>query len=432
MKYSLGIISIKKVGVGMREIKEMSLDRDLNDYVELAYNSYPSFKDNSFEGKEKFKELIRIRFNDPTSKYFGMFDDDVLIGAMRIITFEMNLFNVIVKAGGVASVAVDLMFKKQKVARELILFYEQYFNNLGIPIVSLLPFNPKFYKKMGYGLGTKLNQYKIKATDFPIDSNEADIRFITCKSQVDELLAFHDKVVKQTHGMFNRMVDEIYDIENNSDIKIVANYNEEDKIDGYFIYEFENGKDGNYTINNMFIKEFNYTNITAFEKLLGFIKKQDDQVNLVIINTLDDNFAYVFDNCLNDTNNYTDYGFLETNTQYIGPMYKILDVKHCFKLYNYRNYNNVNVNFKIIVVDESNNFTECIINLESGNIIVDASDYNVTIKMNIAYFSALFIGSTSVLGLYRLGLLEIDNLAYLNILDLAFYTPFKPRCNSDF
>lgn len=421
----------------MREIREMTLDC-LDEYVELAYNTYPSFKDNTDEGKEQFKKLATLRITDPNSVYYGMFEGDKLIAAMRLLDFNMNFFGRITTASGLASLAVHLMHKKEKIAKTMVDFYENLYRERNLPIATLLPFKPDFYKKMGYGLGTKMNQYRIPAERFPGYFSDVDLRFMKSEQDKDEVLSFHKRIVASTHGMFEKMVDEIDDLYNNVDNRIIASYDDTGAIDAYLIFEFVNGKEDNYTINNMHIKELQYTTSTSLDKILGFIKKQDDQVNMVVYNTQDEYFANKIDNPLNDTLNYVDFGYMETNTQSIGVMYKILDVEQAFKMYDYRNYNNADFNAKFNVQDETGDIKSVIVCFEDGKAKVFSNEKaektitKVEVDIHIVDFSALFVGSATFAGLEKLGLVKINDTSYLQKLDLAFYTPYKPICNTDF
>ena len=164
------------------------------------------------------------------------------------------------------------------------------------------------------------------------------------------------------------------------------------------------GKQGIITVNNIYMKEFVYENADVLNKLLGFLRKQEDQVNLVIFNSEDEYFYYLFDDPRNDSLNYIPYGYLETNTQAVGVMYKIFDIKEAFLKCSHRNYNNSNLGVKFVV---KNDFfkkeDEIIINFNNGIIDFTKKTYDVIAKMNISDFSSLFMGSAGAKGLFELG-----------------------------
>jgi hypothetical protein len=283
---------------------------------------------------------------------------------------------------------------------------------------------------MGYGFGSKINRYRIKASNFPKYKDTSSLKFLDYFN-IDEIITTYNEYQKQNHGILNKISDEIYDLKVNSKNIIVGNYNNKD-LTGYLIFEFEEGNDNNYTLTNMIIKEFVYLDNTTFKKLLGFINKQTDQINLVQIDICNENFYHIFDNCLNDSNNYIPYGYLETNTQAIGPMYKILDIDLALNKYNYRNYNNVNLDLRLNIINECDNIEEHIIKFRQGFITTKQDNYDVSMTISINHFSSLFIGAISINDLYQYGLIEVDDLSYLDILNLAFIVLNKPQCNTDF
>lgn len=415
----------------MREIKRLN-EKHIDQYTDIAYNTYPSFKELEEEAMEEYKKItIATMKDDPDVQFHGMFEDKKLIAVMRLFDFKMNCFGRVIPVSGVGFLGVHLMHKKEKAAKTMIEFYEKVYKEKNIPIGMLLPFRPDFYKKMGYGIGTKLDQYRLAPSRIPAYYGKSDLRYI--KDDFQGILDCHRRVAEKTHGMIMKIKDEIRDLKSDPYNKIIANYNDHGHIDGYIVFQFQNAKEGNYTINNIYVKELIYENIDALKKILGFLRKQDDQVNLVIFNTMDKNFHYLFDNPLNDSLNYIDYGFMESNSQAVGVMYKLLDIKRAFQQLSYRNYNNVNMIIRFLVEDElAKDEIETIVKFKDGQASIGEEDYQATVKMKLANFSSLFLGATSVKGLYNLGLLELDNLNLLDDLDRGFYSSSKPVCYTDF
>lgn len=415
----------------MREIRKLN-NSNIDDYTDIAYNAYPSFKNLEEDALKEYKnEIEEILNKDPDVTFYGMFEEEKLIAVIRLFDFKMNCFGKILPVSGAGFLGVHLMHKKEKAAKEMMDFYEEVYKKRNIPIGMLLPFRPDFYKRMGYGIGTKINQYRLPPSRIPAYYGESDLRYV--KDDFENLLACHERIVKKTHGMIMKIRDEIIDLKNDPYNKIIGNYDKEGKINGYIVFKFENGKEGNYTVNNIYVKELIYENIDVLKKILGFLRKQDDQANLVIFNTMDENFHYLFDNPLNDSLNYIPYGYIESNTQGVGAMYKIFNVKEGFKQLSHRDYNNVNINVRFLIKDNMTEKTEeVIVNFVDGSANLNHTEYDVSMKIKRSDFSSLFLGCTSVKGLYNLGLLEIDKKEFLRNLDLLFYKNEKPVCYTDF
>jgi predicted acetyltransferase len=416
----------------MRKIRQLN-ETHIDAYSDIAFNAYPSFKDLSSEAVKKYKDTVaHIIETDPNVTFYGMFEGEKLIAVMRLFDFTMNYFGKMIPASGIGFLGVHLMHKKEKCAKAMVEFYEKLYRSRGIPIGLLLPFRPDFYNKMGYGIGTKMNQYRLPANRIPAYFGHSDIRYVEI-DDIKKILDCHSRVAEKTHGMIIKINDEIRDLVNDPYNKIIGHYDGKGNITGYIVFKFQNAKEDNYTINNIYIKELIYENTDVLKKLLGFLRKQEDQVNLVIFNTEDEHFHYLFDNPLNDSLNYIPYGNLESNTQAVGVMYKIFDIKKAFEQCSHRNYNKSNINIRLLVYDEiEKEEDEIIVNFEEGVSIINRNKYDVTLKIKLADLSSLFLGSVSVMGLYRLGIIELDNLDLLEEVDRTFYCPQKPVCYTDF
>lgn len=416
----------------MREILKLD-ESHIDAYSDIALNSYPSFKDLSEDGIKEYKEIVRQTMRDDKNvTFYGMFEEEKLVAVMRLFDFSMNLFGEMAPASGLGYLGVHLMHKKEKCAKEMIEFYEDIYREKSIPIALLLPFRPDFYKKMGYGFGTKMNQYRLPIWSIPAYFGNNDIRYID-NNDIESLIECHSRAVKKTHGMIMKIDDEIRNLVSDPYNKIIGNYDSEGNLNGYMVFQFQNAKADNYTINNIYMEELIYEDSLVLKKLLGFLRKQEDQVGLVIFNTEDEYFHYLFDNPLNDSLNYIPYGNLESNTQAVGLMYKILDVRKAFEQSTHRNYNNSNLNIRFLIYDEmKKQEEEVIVNFENGKVNIKDKKYDATLRMNLANFSSLFLGSASVIGLYKLGILELDHLDLLEEIDRTFYYPQKPVCSTDF
>lgn len=416
----------------MREIKELDHSH-IDAYTDIAFNAYPSFKNFNEDALIEYKSTaLLIMDSDPVVTFYGLFEEDELIGVMRIFDFEMNVFGKVMPVAGLGFLGVHLMHKKKGVARDLIEFYEKNYLKKNMPISMLLPFRPDFYKRMGYGFGTKMNQYRIPSRFLPSYKTEGKIKYLK-ESDLHKLLGCHERVVLKSHGRIKKFGDEIRDLFGDAFNRVVGHYDENGRLGGYMVYKFSNAKEGNYTINHIYVKEMVYENPTVLKGLMSYLKNQDEQVELVIFNTEDEHFHNIFDNPLNDTKNYIPYGYLETNTQAVGVMYKLLDINMAFENCSHRNYNGVAAKVRFLIMDDfTKDEIQIAVHFDGTKAVLNESDFDMTVKIKHSDFSSLFLASTSVIGLYNLGLLEIDDESKLANLDLAFYYPQKPVCYTDF
>lgn len=430
-------------------------------YIEIAFNAYPSFKDFSPEGKASYKaEALEIMAKDPIVTFFGMFEEETLIAVMRIFDFQMNCFGKVIPVTGLGFLGVHLLYKKQGIAKAMVDFYEDYTRSKQRAIGLLLPFRPDFYKRMGYGLGTKLNQYRLRPDQLPYkDSNLRStyrLKYLEA-GDLEALLSCHNRAVGTTHGMIQKFGDEIRPLFGDAFNHIVGVYKNtsasvsgssdafipaDAPLVGYMVYQFKNGKAGNYTITDLIVKEWVFENADCHQVLLNFLYTQKDQIRLVVINTEDQDFYHLIDNPLNDTHNYIPYGYLETNTQAIGAMYKLVDLKGAFLACQHRNYNGESLRLHLSIKDNYKGLPleTLVITFEGGQVTrctPSDAEWDVAIEMTIADFSVLFLGIAGFKALYHLGLIAINPhqmplATALDQLDRLFYTWQKPVCYTDF
>src|SRR5699024_1757825 len=128
----------------MREIKKLGIE-DIDAYHKITVNAYPQGKDLSPEGIETYKEDIATMLREEEAIHFyGLFEGEELFDVMCIFDLHTNLFGKIEIVTGLEFLSVDMVHKQQKIARDLIKFYEDDSLERGYPVGTLLPFRPDF------------------------------------------------------------------------------------------------------------------------------------------------------------------------------------------------------------------------------------------------------------------------------------------------
>ena len=400
-------------------------------FADIAINAYPGTTQNTKEFRERFiNNLINIQENEDSIDFFGLFQNNKLVGGMRIHYYKMNLFQKIADVGGVGLVAVDLMHKKEKVAKDLICYFIDFFREKNVSMVSLYPFRPDFYKKMGFGHGVKMNQYKIEASCLPKADSKEGVRFLD-ESDKDRILDCYTQYVLSKHGMFFKTDYELNNLFKNPDHKIVGYFNGS-HLEGYIVFVFEKGE--HFLINHLVVKEFIYENPTVLLKLCGFLQSQGDQIQRVIINTQDDSLEFLVDDARNGTNHLIPSVYHETNTSGTGIMYRVVNIRKFLGDLRGFDFNNQICTFKLNVIDSLLMKTESfIINVEGGNLIIDGQDkYDFEITMDSAEFSSMFMGVIDPVRLYQYEKLQISDPSYLGKLHALFKNHEKPFCVTAF
>lgn len=418
----------------MSEIRKLKTS-ELKEFVEIVTNAYPgAMRNRTTEFKETLlTRLIERQTDDSSIDFFGLFRENQLLGGMRIHDYQMNLFSKIIPIGGVGQVAVDLLHKKEKVAKELIDAFINTYLEKGVNIVALYPFRPDFYKKMGFGYGPKIHQYQFIPESFPKSNTKFGIIYLTVedKAEVNEC---YTRYMKNTHGMFLKTEFELDAMFKNPD-NILIGFEEDHQIKGYILFAFEKKSQTNFVHNDLIIKEFIYETPEALLQLSTFLHTQADQVNRVIWNTQEENAHFLAEDPRNGTHNLIPSVYHESNTSGVGLMYRIINVKGIFEDLKDHNFNFVNAKLKLTINDSllPQNNLELILHAKYGWAkIVENGDYDVEVSLDVSDFSSLLMGVVTFKELYFFGKAKLSHHNDWGKINQLFAATEKPRCMTAF
>ncbi|WP_043933561.1 GNAT family N-acetyltransferase [Bacillus sp. EB01] len=410
------------------EIKKLNRE-ELLEFADITVQAYPANRENTDEYKQKLADTyFKNQEESGNTEYYGLFRDSKLLGGMRLNTFEMNFFGIIVRTGGIGSVAVDLLHKKEKVAKALVEFYLRHFREQGVSYAMLYPFRPDFYKKMGFGYGPKMNQYRITPNSFPLVSKEG-LSLLTAGDQ-EKIKECHNRYAARTHGMIMKTDWDSAAIFKNPDNRVVGAI-EGDQLKGYLIFGFEPAASSNFLRNNLVIREMVYETPDALACLATFLHTQSDQIERVIINTQDDALEFMLGDVRNGSGNLIPSVYHESNTAGVGIMYKVLDFDSLISDLEGRNFNGVSTCFSLTVTDsfELNEPRKLGLRFTNGIIsTAELQEAEFDIELDIADLSSLFIGAVDARRLYGYGRLRISDSSFFEMVVRAFQSPEKPIC----
>ncbi len=312
----------------MDEIRPVSLN-DIDEVARIAAMAYPGSNLLGTEGRQQFAERVKSTLeNDPNVSYHGCYRDGQLVGIMKWYDFSMYVYGQSVLTGGIGTVAVDLLHKKEKVAKTMLHGFLAAYRERGIPLVSLYPFRVDFYKQMGFGTGSKIHQYKFKPASLPYTGKD-QIVYVT-KEDKEQVLACYQRVARQTHGMIKRTERDVDSLLNVPE-KIVVGVRQEDKLTGYLAFQFESAHEENKIFNNIVVKELVYESREALAQLLSFLHSQADQIQRVVLNTADEDFHLLLSDPGNGTNRLLPSVYHESHVSGVGLMYRVIDVPGFFR-----------------------------------------------------------------------------------------------------
>lgn len=415
-------------------VRELSSNQEFIDFTDIVANAYPGFNINTEEDKKDVIDYsMKLHEENPTVNFYGIFKDEVLYGGARFHDFNMNLLSEKIKAGGIGLVAVDLLHKKEKIAKHLITNFIYHYRNNGASMVVLYPFRPDFYKKMGFGFGTSMSQYRVKPCNLPKRNSKANITYATNEDS-NRLLECYTRIFEKTNGLIEKYEEDFISMFKSSKLKVIT-FKKNDVIQGYMSFEFKSGSEKSTLINDIIIKDFVFENTEALYEMMAFLNSQSDQIRHVVFNLQDEDFRFLLDDPRNDSNNLFIPVYHECSIQGTGIMYRVIDVPKLFNDLKDHNFSAETCKLKITIRDNfiKENDGSYIINFTDGLASKSSNlDYDAEITLDIADFSSLITCAVSFKSLLKYGKASISKEEYVAKVNRIFSSDVKPICLTSF
>lgn len=413
----------------MSDIRVLSLE-DFDAFTDIFTNAYPGWAGRTEEEKERTKQRLLGIDQEPTVTFYGLFRKGRLLGGMRFHDFTMNFLCTRIAAGGVGAVAVDLLHKKEHVAKEMMLYFLRHYRKRGVPITLLYPFRPDFYKKMGFGYGTKINYYCVKPTALPKNPSKAHVRSLG-EGDRQAFLDCYNRFMSRTHGMIAKSEYEVTRLMEDPQSQIVG-YERDGKVLGYLVFTFERGEHALF--NDIHVQEFVYENPQALSELLTFLHTQADQIRHIILETQDEFFHHLLLDPRISPPAFISSVYHQSNLQGTCLMYRVIDTPGIFNLLKGRNFGQT-CRLKLTIEDSflPENAGSTLLWFEDGHLrMMDDGPHDVEVRLDIAEFSPMLVGAVNFLKLYSYGLADLTDPEYVSTVDKIFAVEAKPICTTPF
>jgi len=404
---------------------------DLHTFVNIVADAYPAMELASEEERVRAHDQLEKIYDDECRRLVGLYRSEKLLGGMILHDFEMQVYSSKIDTGGVGLVAVHLLHKKEKVAKELIEFYLRDYRERGATLTSLYPFRPDFYKKMGFGYGPKIAQYKVLPSALPRGVSKKNVEIVEADS-VNELLECYNRFSQVTHGMIHRRVSDLERALFRPGRKAIA-FRRSDLIDGYLVYSFEKGE--TFIENDIHIQELVYNSPEALSEILFFLHTQLDQIRRVVIATHDDNFHHLLSDPRNDSGNLIPHVSHETNTEGIGLMYRVINGPGIFKQLDSHDFGKQSCTVKFQIRDSflPENSGGFVVTFTGGRANLTPEETpEVSVSMDISDFSSLFMGTARFRKQYYFMKADISDPSYVAVLEKLFQVDQQPVCMTHF
>ncbi len=415
-----------------RVIRPLQTEAEWEQYTTIAVNAYPAFRATDEAARRRVKERAQQMHADPIATIYGLFEAEEMRGIMRLFDFTMRLRGVNMLVGGLGGVGVDLLHKKERVAYDMVQYFQAHYREKGAALTALYPFRPDFYKQMGYGYGRKINQYRFSPANLP-QGNRHNVCLLDDFHR-QELVDCYQRIMMAGNGMMIPSNYELDSIFTNQTLHKFG-YWVEGQLRGYLIFTFEPAPDGNFLRNNIAVRTLLYEDAAALRGLLAFLRVQADQIEKIIINTQEEDFHLLLQDPRNDSQNLIPSVYHESNVQGVGIMYRVIDVPRLFELLADHNFGGQSCTVQINLTDSFWPVCagEWIVSVENGRATLNPNAQpDVEISLDIAEFASLIIGATTFRTLLAYGLAQISDTAYADTVHQLFYTSPKPICHTAF
>lgn len=416
----------------MNEIRKIT-DHEIGPFLRLMGNSYPSLGLFNEQARHVYEQRMVYQFNeDDCSSFYGYFRENELLGGMKFYDFQMNVYGTKVYSGGIGHVCVDLLHKKERIAKEMLTYYLRHYRSAGASIAMLHPFRVSFYKQMGFGLGPKMHQYRVFPASLPKGPKD-HIVYLTHQDKQD-IVDCYNRYADLTHGMMEKNDFECrrwFDDASN----LYVGYKQGEQILGYLVFSFKKASDTNFLLNDLLIREMIYETPDALSQLLAFLRSQEDQVNRIIYNTQDEDFHFLLSDTGNGVEELMPHVSHQCNVSAIGLMYRVINVPGLFTQLAAHNFGSQTCKMKLTIKDSflpENEGSTYIHFTEGHPAIADSSDYEVEVTMDVSDFSSLIMGVASFRSLHTFKLIDLSDDTYLNTVAAIFRVDVKPRCTTPF
>lgn len=411
--------------------------QDFANAANIVAFAYPGMKIQTEEKKAEFVErLTKEQAEQNGIQYFGYFNkEEELLGMYRLNDFECNINGKFQRIFGIGMVAVHILHKKEKIAFELLSHFNEYARQENVALVSLYPFNPSFYRKMGYGYGPMKHEFKIKPNGLIADGEKTLVRHLT-SSDEEAIVSLYNDYAQKNHGMIKRTWTEKQRIKNGA-INYVGVI-ENDQLLGALAFALEPVNDNNFLHQHMIVYEWIWTDLNGYKQIASWLHSQQDQVDRIIFRTNDPSFLYSLSDPLNGSNHIIPSVYHEVATTGTGLMYRITNVVDFIHEMNFHHLRKPDEYTKIVLEiedtfsEEQNGLYEVIHNGDFWSATkLSSANEDPTIKIGIHDLSSWWMGCVSVETLHKFGVVSIGNVD-VKKLDEWFKPKQSPICFTSF
>ncbi|WP_226584657.1 enhanced intracellular survival protein Eis [Halobacillus litoralis] len=391
--------------------------KDFDAFTELSHRCYPGMKLNTREEKERYTQHRRKMAEKEEIHTIGLYERGSLAGAYIAYDHQMNVYGTKVKAAGIGTVAVDLPYKKQGHAKRIIQKFLSDAREEGRIVTHLYPFQPAFYKRMGFGLGPRLSTFQFHPSQLPGYDTELSVEVLR-NDQLEEVRTCYHDWAGASHGSTD-IPDYGFTFLEKEHLHTIG-VRKDNTLVGYMTFEFKEG--AHFLQNDLYVTNFFYTTNEAYRALIQQLHNQKDQVRSIHFPTFDNDFAFMLEDPAHIDQQLIFSIYHKAATEGRGLMYRIIDIpaflekirKHQFGT------DTIRIGWKVTdtLLDET---YESVWQFAAGRPSLTDQPAEATIEIDIGSFSSLLMGCVTLESLEKSGAAVTDKAIRL------FQHPHQPK-----
>lgn len=416
----------------MYKIRPLKQD-EYGQVTEIASIAFQEIELVTAEDKERFVErMIESDKTEEISILYGAFDGERLVGGMRNDDYTMRLLSQDIDLGGIGFVVVDFLHKKKGIAKALLSEFIASYDRRGFPMVALYPFRPDFYKKMGFGYGSSMNQYRVRPAAFPGTGKHPPMTYLG-EADLDELIACYGRYRERTNGLFKKTAANFRRYLKNDSLRLVG-WKSQGRLKGYMVFSFVAVDPHCSSGYDMKLTEWVYEDAETLQVFCDFLHSQKDQIKRVIVNTQNDDFHFLLEDPRNHHDNVFFPFFHEAQIRGTGIMYRVVNVDNLFRQLAGHDFAAQTLTVGLTLEDSfyPTQSGRYVIRFDAGHPMMVEGEADVELEMDISDFSSLITCSVSLSGLYALGRARVSDPGMMGHLERIFGTAPKPLCMNRF
>ena len=303
-----------------------------------------------------------------------------------------------------------------------------YYTKLGTAVGCLHPFNPEFYRKMGYGHCMEAYFYMPRTSAIRSFGHKENLSYAEAGDR-EEVLDYYRAWAARTNGA---TVHHYMDPHRIFDMPYVVVCRKNGRITGYLTFEFIEVDHYTDMYHDLCVREMIYDDLDTLEQFMTFLASQFDQIERVRIYSPDPYLHHMFRNPDSGENRAHDGCIHEIGRRTMGNMIRLFDIPGYFAVQTHCQYP-VSHPFTL-ALDVTDTFLPqnngvFLLRIDGSTVtLVPNGTPDATLTTDISDLSSFVIGAAPLKELVRLGRVQLDHPDYLPEIQRAIGWDEKP-CN---